>query len=109
MQWLSILVIATTLPGIFGEGILGTSSNNVILINGTGLKVVRIIVGDRTYEDVASTHKGDKILISVTPTKHHLELFFRGGAHIDWFNFDFRDIHQITFDLVGNRVSAHPK
>lgn len=108
MQWLLILTVATTLPGIFGEGILGTSSNSIILINATGLKIIRITVGDKTYEDVATQGK-DKILISVTPRKHHMELFFRGGVHIDWFNFDFRDIHQITFDLVGNRVSAHPK
>lgn len=100
-----ILILAST--GIFGEGILGTSSNNVILINATGLKIVRVMVGDRTYEDIAT--KADKILISVTPRKHHLELFFRGGAHIDWFNFDFHNVHQITFDLVGNRVSANPK
>lgn len=108
MQWFLILTVATTLPGIFGEGIIGTQSNNVILINSTGLKVVRVMVGDRTYED-ATFSKTDKIFISVTPKKHHLELFFRGGVHIDWFNFDFKDVHQITFDLIGNRVSAHPK
>lgn len=102
-----LLIIAATLPGILGEGILGTSTNNVILVNNTGLKVVRVIIGDKTYEDIAT--KADKVLVSVTPKKHHLELIFRGGTHIDWFNFDFRDVHQITFDLVGNRVSAHIK
>ena len=107
MQWLLILGAATGLSGIFGEGILGDSSNSVILVNATGLKIVRVIVGDRTYEDVES-NKG-KVLITVSPKKHHLELVFRGGTHIDWQNFDFKDVHQITFDLVGNRVSAHPK
>lgn len=101
------LVAAAAIPGIFGEGILGTSTNSVILINNTGLKIVRVIIGDRTYEDIAT--KAGKVLVSVTPKKHHLELVFRGGTHIDWFNFDFHDVHQITFDLVGNRVSAHPK
>jgi hypothetical protein len=105
MKWL--LIIAAGIPGIFGEGILGTSINNVILINATGLKIIRVIIADRTYEDIAT--KADKILISVTPKKHHLELVFRGGSRIDWYNFDFHDIHQITFDLVGNKVSAHPK
>lgn len=101
------LIAAAGIAGIFGEGILGTSANSVILVNGTGLKIIRVVISGRTYEDV--TYKGDKILVTVTPKKHHMELFFRGGAHIDWFNFDFRDIHQITFELVGNRISAFPK
>lgn len=101
------MVMAATLPGIFGEGILGSSANNVILVNATGLKIVRVIVGDRTYEDIAN--KADKILIQVTPRKHHMELFFRGGAHIDWLHFDFAHVHQVTFELIGNRVSAFPK
>jgi hypothetical protein len=107
------MLVAGALPiipggtGIFGEGIIGQSSNSVILVNATGLKVVKVMIGDKAYEDIAN--KADKIFISVTPKRHHMELFFRGGVHIDWQNFDFRDVHQIVFDLVGNRVSAHPK
>lgn len=95
------------MPGIFGEGILGSSANSVILVNATGLKIVRIIISERTYEDVET--KADKILVSVSPKKHHMELIFKGGTRIDWRNFDFAGVHKITFDLEGNRVSAHPQ
>jgi hypothetical protein len=106
VQWLLILIIATS---IFGEGFIGESGNNVVLVNATGLKITRIIIGERTYEDVEIQNKADKILVNVTPKKHHLELYFRGGAHIDWPRFDFANVHEIVFDLAGNRVVAHPK
>lgn len=99
-------MFAATLP-IFGEGLVGSSGNNVVLVNATGLKIVRVIIGDRTYEDIEN--KQDKLLVSVTPRKHHLELIFRGGTHIDWAHFDFAHVHQITFEIIGNRVSAYPK
>lgn len=102
------LAIAATLPGgIFGEGFIGASGNNVVLVNSTGLKIVRVIIGEKTYEDIAT--KADKLLVSVSPHRHHLELIFRGGTRIDWQHFDFAGVHEIVFDLVGNRVSAHPK
>lgn len=104
---LAALVIAATLPGIFGEGFVGSSGNTVVLVNATGLKVIRVVIADKTYEDLAT--KNDKVLISVTPKKHNMELVFRGGTHIDWPHFDFRDIHQITFELIGNRISAYTK
>lgn len=104
---LLLLAIATGLPVIFGEGIIGTQANSVVLVNATGLKIIRVIISDRTYEDLAT--KADKVLVSVTPRKHNMELIFRGGTHIDWRNFDFSGVHEITFELSGSRVSAHPK
>lgn len=100
---LSLLLAA----GIFGEGIVGESSNNVILLNHTGLKIARVTIGERRYEDPAD--RQDKIFVSVTPRKHRMELLFRGGVLIDWPSFDFHNVHEIVFDLEGNHVSAHPR
>lgn len=99
--------IANSMRGILGEGVLGESGNNVVLVNSTGLKVVRVKINDRTYEDIEN--KADKILVNVSPKKHHMELFFKGGAHIDWPGFNFYGIHEIIFTLAGNRVVANPK
>jgi hypothetical protein len=103
VQWFLIVLIAI-------EGIVGESGNNVILVNGTGLKITRVVIGERTYEDVQIQSKADKILINVSPRHHHMEIFFRGGAHFDWPDFDFRNVREIVFDLAaGNRVVANPK
>lgn len=107
-MWLAVLFIAaTSIEGIFGQGVIGESANNVLLINSTGLKIVRVIISDRTYEDIEN--RQDKLLVHVSPRKHHLEIVLRGGARIDWPSFDFRGVHEIIFDLVGNRIAAHPK
>lgn len=104
---MNVLLSLVLAAGIFGEGFIGSSGNTVVLVNATGLKVIRVVIADRTYEDLAT--KADKVMVTVTPKRHNMELVFRGGTHIDWPRFDFADIHQITFELIGNRVSAQVK
>lgn len=94
MQWL-ILIAA----------VIGLSTDNVILINHTGLKIVRIQIGDRKLEEVNT--KVEQFLVVVTPEKHDMRLTFKGGAHIDWPDFDFKGIHQIIFERVKNKINAH--
>lgn len=96
-RWLTALVIAAILSG--------ASLHNVVLINATSLKIVRIQIGEVKLEDV----KGDngKILVSVTPEKHDMVLTFRGGTRITWKDFDFAGVHTITFELVKNKILAH--
>ena len=85
--------------------ILGIGEHSVILVNHTGLKIVRIEIGDRKFEDV--NNKYDEILIDVIPEKHNMRIVFRGGGHIDWTNFDFRGIHEIIFERVDHSIRAH--
>lgn len=84
---------------------LGVSLNNVILINHTGLKIVRIEIGDLKLEDV--NNKSDQILVSVTPEKHDMHLVFKGGSKIDWADFDFKGVHRIVFERVKDKINAH--
>jgi hypothetical protein len=116
--WL-VLLLLLTLPaanaqvtqsvskGIFGEGVLGESGNNVVLVNSTGLKITRVVIGERTYEDIAN--KQDRVFINVSPKRHNMEVYFRGGAHIDWPHFSFYNVREIVFTLSGNHVVANPR
>lgn len=92
---IAALVIAT---------LFGISTNNVILINHTGLKVVRIEIGDKKIEEI--NDKLEQIVVNVTPEKHNLIVVFKGGGRMNWPNFDFHGIHQITFERIGNRIRA---
>lgn len=74
------------------------------MINQTGLKIVRIEIDDRRFEEVSG--KADEILVSVTPKKHNMILVFKGGAHIDWPAFDFRGVHEIIFYRVHYEIRA---
>lgn len=76
-------------------GILGLSTNNVLLINKTGLKIVRIEIAGRRFEEVTS--KVDEILIRVTPEKHDMLIVFKGGADVRWPAFDFKNVHEVIF------------
>lgn len=76
-------------------GILGLSTNNVLMVNETGLKIVRIQIDKRTFEEVSG--KVDEILVSVTPQKHDMVIFFKGGGSVKWPAFDFEDVHEVIF------------
>lgn len=74
---------------------LGLSSNNVLMVNQTGLKIVRIEIDGRRFEEV--NDKLDQILIRVTPEKHDMIVVFKGGADIRWPAFDFKNVHEVIF------------
>lgn len=76
-------------------GILGLSTNNVLMVNETGIKMVRIVIDKRTFEEVSG--KVDEILVNVTPQKHDMVIYFKGGGHVDWPQFDFEGIHEVIF------------
>lgn len=94
MRWLSILAIVV---GALAE-------DNVLLVNDTGLAVARIEIDSRKFETLHSNE--EQVLVSVTPAKHHLRLVFRGGAHVDWPNFDFKGVKEIIFERKKNRIEA---
>lgn len=91
---------------IFAAVIGGLSDEDVILSNDTGLDIANVMIDSRSLHEM---HPWEKILISVTPEKHHLRLIFRGGGDIDWKHFDFRGVHEIWFvrgDQHGNEFKA---
>lgn len=100
-------LLRLVLAMLLSYGIEGTDGNTVVLVNETGLKIVRIVIGQKVLEDV--DNKTDKILVEVTPGLHNMELVFRGGSHIDWADFDFRGVHKVIFQLVGHKVLAKPQ
>jgi hypothetical protein len=86
----------------------GLSEDNVMIANHTGLAIARIEIGKRKYEGpTAGGNVSEKILITVTPEKHHLKVIFRGGADVEWSNFDFRGVHEIIFEREHNKINAH--
>ena len=95
MQWLIIIA------GI----IAGLSENDVIFTNRTGLPIARIEIGSRVLQGDTGTVNA-KILVAVTPTRHHLRVVFRGGADVNWPHFNFKDVHEITFQREQNRIEA---
>lgn len=92
------LIAATVIGGI--------SDADVTLVNNTGLYIARIEIDGKRYEAFDDgTHSG-KILMAITPTKHHLKLVFRGGADVEWPSIDFKHVHEITFERVHNKIQA---
>lgn len=89
-----------------GMVIGGLSEDDVIIANHTGLPIARIEIGKRKYEGSGGGNVSDKILITVTPEKHHLKVVFRGGADVDWPHFDFRGVHEIIFEREANKINA---
>lgn len=87
--------------------ILGLSSNNVLMVNETGVKIVRIEIDGRKFEEVNS--KVDQILIHVTPAKHDLVIFFKGGGDVRWPKFDFAGVHKVVFYRHDYEIRAHPE
>lgn len=84
------------------------SDSDVILVNDTGLVIARLEIDGKKYEafdDGGNTQPG-KILMTITPTKHHLKLVFRGGADAEWPHFDFKGVHEIFFERVHNKIQA---
>lgn len=88
-----------------GHMVAGQSENDVILENKTGLPIVRIQIGERTLEDGNGISSG-KILVSVSPHKHHIRVVFRGGADVNFPHFDFHGVHEITFERIQNKIEA---
>lgn len=95
--WASILGDPLTSIG-------GLSDSDIILVNHTGLYIARIEIGKLRIDEVKAD---EKILVSVTPTRHHVRLVFRGGADVDWPRFDFRGVHEIFFERIQNHIDAH--
>ena len=89
MHWLLILIGSTVIGGL--------SQNDVIVINHTGLFISRIQIDERTFHELENT---DKILIEVTPTRHHMTVVFKGGADVIWKHFEFRGVHELIFERV---------
>lgn len=89
-------------------GILGLSTNNVLMVNQTGVKIVRIEIDGRKFEEVNS--KVDQILINVTPTKHDMVIYFKGGGDVRWPAFDFKGVHEVVFYRTHEyEIRAHPE
>lgn len=86
MLWALIFLAAT---------VGGLSDQDVILVNHTGLFIARIEIDATKIEEVKND---EKLLVSVTPTRHHVKLVFRGGGDVDWPRFDFRGIHELFFE-----------
>jgi hypothetical protein len=76
----------------------GLADTDVILVNETGLDIARLEIDARNLHEMKNH---DKILVSVTPKRHHLHLVFRGGGDIDWPRFDFIGVHEIFFERDG--------
>lgn len=96
-----LALIAATVIG-------GLSDADVILVNDTGLFIARLEIDGKKYEafdDGGPTQPG-KILMTITPTKHDLKLVFRGGGDVEWKHFDFKDVHEIFFERVHNKIQA---
>lgn len=82
--------------------------HNVLIANETGLLIARIEIDDKRLEKGSGAGGGgtDKILIKVSPEKHHLRVVFVGGADVDWHDFDFKGVHEIAFTRAGNKIEA---
>ena len=94
MNWLSLL-----LASVIG----GLADQDIILVNDTGLDISNVLIDSRSLHEM-KFH--DKLLVSVTPTRHDLKLVFRGGGDIDWRRFDFHNVHEIFFERDGNSFRA---
>lgn len=102
MQWKILIALAVG----FGIVIEGTSENDVIFTNKTGLPIARIVIGDRTLQGDSGTTVNGRILVAVSPHKHHLLVVFRGGADVSWSHLNFRGIHEIIFERHGAKIDA---
>ena len=103
---LALAFFLAALANLFASTIGGVSENAVIFLNQTGLPIARIEIGERKLEGSAGTNVSDKILINVTPGKHHLKVVFRGGADVDWAAFDFKGVREIIFERLQNKIQA---
>lgn len=83
----------------------GTSNNDVVFSNLTGLPIARLYVGERVLQSEGGLSNGP-ILVAVTPTKHTLRIVFRGGATVVWTHLDFKGVHAITFFRQQNKIEA---
>lgn len=116
MRWLIIIAALVAREGVFaqpalhidlgaGHVVAGQSENDVVLENHTGLPIVRIEIGDRRLEDGGGIGTG-KILVSISPHRHHMRVVFRGGADVNFPHFDFHGVHEITFVREANKIEA---
>lgn len=95
MRWLAILAIVVgSLP-----------EDHVLLVNHTGLDVARFEIDSRKFDTLHGN--GEQALVTVTPTKHHLKVVFRGGADVDWPDFNFKGVREIIFVRNHNQIEAH--
>lgn len=87
---------------------LTLTESDVVLANHTGLPIARIEIDKRHFEGIGGggERTGD-IFVSVTPQKHYLRIVFRGGADAVWHQFDFKNVHEIIFERVKNKIEAH--
>ena len=83
---------------IFAAVVGGLTDQDLILVNDTGLDIARILIDSRDLHEM-KVH--DKLLVSVTPSFHHMKLVFRGGGDIDWPRFNFQNVHEIFFERDG--------
>lgn len=80
------------------------SEQNVLLVNDTDLQIARIEIDERKFE--GDLRNVGKILINVTPAKHHLKIVFLGGADVDWPEFNFKGVREIVFERSGSKIEA---
>lgn len=73
----------------------GLTDEDVILVNDTGLFMARIQIDNLTWEEIKNH---EKLLVSVTPARHHIHIVFKGGGDIDWPKFDFKNVHELWFE-----------
>lgn len=99
MHWV-LIFLALTLEA--------PADHNVLIVNETDLLIARIEIDEHRLErGTGGVGKGvDRILIKVTPEKHHLRVVFVGGADVDWHDFDFKGVHEIAFTRSGNKIEA---
>ena len=95
--WFSIIAAAS---------IGAMSDADVIMVNDTGVPIVRIQINHRTFEDGKGVSRHNKILVSISPDKHQLKLIFRGGAEVNWPRFNFEGVHEIFFERTRNKIQA---
>lgn len=96
MSWLAILAIVIT----------GLSESGVIMANDTGIPIARIAIDGKWIEGSGGAPVSDHIFLPVTAQKHHLRVVFRGGADVDWPDFNFKGIHEIIFERKQNHIQA---
>lgn len=84
----------------------GLSKNDVIIANETGLEVARLEIDGRRLEAGVTGNVAQKILVEVSPARHHFKVVFRGGSDVDWPHLDFGGIHEIFLERRANHIDA---
>lgn len=80
--------------------------DNIILLNKTGLVIARIQIDHRTLEGNGGAPITSEVLLSVTPVKHLFRVVFRGGADVEWHDFDFKGVHEVILERYKNAITA---